>query len=254
MGEDSRRIPNVLLQPPSVDFIQNRLPSIDPAFERLQSLQYDQSLTRFVPTASDTAVVPWPQPSSQDVSWGRPSQRLPVRELVPAVSVMAFWDKIMGQAMAKLETDKVPKKLVGNVEYAIRGLYSWREIYEKLQSAREKFDGTKSKFLGRFKKTYRYLADKSDDAARLVSALPDSTYVSPVKTALEVLLDVSLRPIKVVSCAERIRSRLSKQAQNFGLWSKTHSRKTSWRRVLPRSRFISPLSRETKTSNSPRLI
>lgn len=132
--------------------------------------------------------------SHQGDPQGRPAQGLPVRELVPAVSVMQFWDKILDKAMAKFMSDNrtVPKKLVENPDYTIRELESWPQIYKKLQSATEEFDSSKSKFFGGAKKTYRYVADKSSNVLKpMVDALPDGTYVTPVKIALKVLLDVS---------------------------------------------------------------
>lgn len=191
MGKNSQRIPNVLQQPPSVDFIQNKLPSIDPAFKGFENLQYDQALNRFVPAGSDPAIMP-----STQQSWHQQAMDqclgVPVRQLVPAVSAMTFWDKILDKAMAKFKLDNVnvPEKIEKKPDYAIRNLDSWTEIYKRLQDAKDVYNGTKSKVWGRTKKGYRFLADKSDVLKQTAGILPDGTYVTPVKTAIEVLVDI----------------------------------------------------------------
>jgi hypothetical protein len=122
MAEKPHPIPNVLLQPASVDFIQRRLPAIHPAFEGFESLQYDHTLNRFVSTEPG---MPSAQKSKAEPSAG---QRLtvPVRQLVPAVSAMEFWNKILNKAMAEFTAKNtvVPKKLAANPQHAIRGLTS----------------------------------------------------------------------------------------------------------------------------------
>jgi hypothetical protein len=192
MGENSQRIPNVLQQRPSVDFIQNRLPSIDPSFRGFENLQYDQTLNRFVPAGSDTATML----STQQSRLQQPTIHclgVPVRQLVPAVSAMTFWDKILGRAMAKFNSDNinVPEKINEKPDYAIRNLDSWADIYKRLQDAGDVYDGTKSKASSRTKKGYRFLADKSHVGQQIAGLLPDETYVTPVKTAIEVLVNVS---------------------------------------------------------------
>lgn len=86
MAEKSRRIPNILLQPTSVDFIHGRLPAFHPAFEGFESLQYDHTSNRFVSTEPD---MPSTQKSKAEPLADQKST-VPVRQLVPAVSAMEF--------------------------------------------------------------------------------------------------------------------------------------------------------------------
>ena len=81
-----------------------------------------------MPAGSDVAIMP-----STQQSWLQQPERslgVPVRQLVPAVSAMTFWDKILGKAMAKFKFDNkdVPEKIKKNPDYAIRYLDSWADI------------------------------------------------------------------------------------------------------------------------------
>ncbi|CZR67109.1 uncharacterized protein PAC_17008 [Phialocephala subalpina] len=208
-------IPSVLNQPPSVDFIENQLPQVHDGFKNLP-IRYDPVLKRFV-LDPQAATMPPGRRQPGALSGGPPQQSslqqgplpptnktlfMPARELLPALRAMSFWNKILDDAMKKFTEGNttVPKKLVEKSEYGIRGLKSWDDIHAKLQQAREKFDGDKSQFLGGVKKVYRYLIDKNDVARQALTAVPDIEYVSPVKAAVEVLLDVSsLRSIDALA-------------------------------------------------------
>ncbi|KAK4233684.1 hypothetical protein C8A03DRAFT_38588 [Achaetomium macrosporum] len=76
-------------------------------------------------------------------------------------------------------------------QYSIRLTTSWGGIHQRLQDARVQFDGSKSEFLGKVKKTYRWLADMGSEASDLVSKAPDMEYVSAVKAVVEVLLQAA---------------------------------------------------------------
>ncbi|KAK3938866.1 hypothetical protein QBC46DRAFT_460016 [Diplogelasinospora grovesii] len=159
MEESTPAIPRVLQQPPSVDFIENRLPERHEAFKNLQ-VRYDPALDKFVPLGSAVVMPPAQQGLLSSTGADVRMQHLTVRKLAPGAGAMAFWNKILERAMMKLKN--------GNPE-----------------------DGTKSAFLGRVKKGYRYLADHSHVIKQVVEVVPDSlAYASPVKTALKILLDV----------------------------------------------------------------
>jgi hypothetical protein len=199
MSEKSHRIPNILLQPASVDFIHRRLPAIHPAFEGLESLQYDHTSNRFVSTKPD---MPSTQKSKAEPSAGQKQKlTVPVRRLVPAVSAMDFWNKILNKAMAEFiaENNVVPKRLAAKPQYAIRGLTSWIEIHKRFQGAKEVYDGNNSKISRITKRIYRYVADNSDVLKIITAMVPDGTYVTPVKTALEGIIDVSFPTLAFLS-------------------------------------------------------
>lgn len=192
MADNSQSIPNVLLQPASVDFIQRRLPALHPAFQGFENLQYDHTSKRFV---SRESKMPPTQTSKAQRAAGR-NLVVPVRKLVPAISAMEFWNKILTKAMAKFtaENTEVPKKLVKKSDYAIRDLTSWIDIHKKFQRAKVVYDGNNSGFSRVTKRIYRSVADNSEVLKVFTDFVPDGTYVTPVKTAIEGIVDVSFPP------------------------------------------------------------
>jgi hypothetical protein len=191
MAENPRRVPNVLLQPASVDFIHNRLPELHPAFEDFRNLQYDPRSNRFVSTES---IMLSTQEAKARQLTGQKYAGVPVRELVPAVSAMKFWNRILDKSMIKFmaENIEVPRRLLAKSEYAIRGLASWVEIHKRFQLAMEVYDGKNSKVSRITKRIYREVADNSGIMKIVTDLVPDGTYVTPVKTAIIGVLDVGL--------------------------------------------------------------
>jgi hypothetical protein len=195
MAENPRRVPNVLLQPASVDFIHNRLPELHPAFEDFRNLQYDPRSNRFVSTES---IMLSTQEAKARQLTGQKYAGVPVRELVPAVSAMKFWNRILDKSMIKFmaENIEVPRRLLAKSEYAIRGLASWVEIHKRFQLAMEVYDGKNSKVSRITKRIYREVADNSGIMKIVTDLVPDGTYVTPVKTAIIGVLDVGLSASK----------------------------------------------------------
>lgn len=198
MAEKSCRIPNILLQPPSVDFIHRRLPAIHPAFEGFETLKYDHTSDRFVSTEPAMAST---QKSKAEPSSAGQKSTIPVRRLVPAVSAMEFWNKILVKAMAEFVAKNTvpPKKLEDKPQYAIRDLKSWVEIHQRFQDAKEVYDGKNSKVSSIKKRIYRYVADNSDVLKIITALIPDGTYITPVKTALQGIIDVSFHTLAFLS-------------------------------------------------------
>jgi hypothetical protein len=191
MAETPRRVPNVLLQPASVDFIHNTLPELHPAFEDFRNLQYDPKSNRFVSTES---IMLSTQEAKARQLTGQKYAGVPVRELVPAVSAMKFWNNILDKAMIKFMAENIeaPRKLLAKSEYAIRGLTSWVEIHKRFQRAMDVYNGKDSKVSRITKRIYREVADNSGIIKIVTDLVPDGTYVTPVKTAVIGVLDVSL--------------------------------------------------------------
>ena len=102
---------------------------------------------------------------------------------------MKFWSLIFDTALRDFKTEKeLPK---GRAEiYDIRNTASWDAVYARLQLAREAYDGTKKGFWGRANKTRRRMADQAGPIRGLTKFIPDGTYTSPVRAAVEVLIDV----------------------------------------------------------------
>ena len=85
-----------------------------------------------------------------------------------------------------------PKEPKGRAEsgYSIRDASDWDYIASKLQDAREEYDNPKG-LLGTFKKGLRMGVDHSYVVRAAIGFVPDMDYVTPVKCALKVVLDVS---------------------------------------------------------------
>jgi hypothetical protein len=196
LAERPRR--NVLEQPESVDFIENRLAAFDPAFQHM-AIRYDAPLDHFVPAPQSAAVVPAARQQQvgacQGIDEPRPRQ-IPARPLPPGTGAMRFWDQIFEKSMEMHRDNNPdePEKLAKKPQFSIRGQHNWDSIYNRLQNARVEFDSTKSAFWGRFKKGYRRFADGSGSAyvSTAFQVIPDHDMISPVKAALEVVLEVSL--------------------------------------------------------------
>ncbi|RYP13526.1 hypothetical protein DL765_006848 [Monosporascus sp. GIB2] len=194
MESKSYHIPAVLQQPPSVDFIQTRLPENLDAVKDAQ-VDYNPKLDRFEPRKTSTAMSPTEKSRLEQDTPERDTKKqgLPVRELVPAVEAMMFWNTILDQAMAKFihQNKPEPEKLTQNPDYSIRSKKKWEDIHGNLQKAKSVFNGTNKAVQSRVKKIYRFLADKSDSWQEVMGKIPDDgAYISLVKFVLEVLLDI----------------------------------------------------------------
>ena len=102
---------------------------------------------------------------------------------------MKFWRLIFDAALGDFKTEnKFPE---GRAEiYDIRNTANWDAVYARLQLAREAYDSTKKGFWGRSKKMRRSIADHAGPIRGLTKFIPDGTYTSPVRAAVEVLIDV----------------------------------------------------------------
>ena len=184
MEGEAARIPPLHRQPPSVDFIDNDLPTYHEAFRNIPA-QYDYSKEQYVPILSLSAM-----PAAAAGSEAAESTLPPPRPMVPAKVPMAFWARIFEPAKNMLIARPEPKKVSGST-CSIRRETNWEGIYKQLQEAREIYDGTKIGFWGACKRGFRRITDQTDVARQVTKLVPDIEVVSPVLAALEVLLDVS---------------------------------------------------------------
>lgn len=180
--------PKVLLQPLSVDFIDNHLPQYHEAFKNPQA-RYDLASRQYVPMLPVVEMQPRSPPTKL-----KEEQVPEPRKLQPATEAMRFWTFIFEDSMKKFAsryTDEPKHPTKDGYNYSIRGKKNWEDTYAQLQKARESYDGKKG-FWGRVKKGFRKAADHSDTAKQVIKLVPDNEYVSPVLAVVEVLLDVSL--------------------------------------------------------------
>ncbi|KAL8282276.1 hypothetical protein RB597_009807 [Gaeumannomyces tritici] len=192
--------PGLLERTLSADFFKNYLAQSHPAFASLPD-RYDPAMSAMTPqhlkapTGShggdrwtEGSAGATPPRSSDGVA-----PRLTPRKLVPAVRAMEFWARILDESVKKFKEDNshAPGKLAEKPEYGIRDVESWDAVLDRLQAAREKFDGNKSEFLANVKHAYRWLFDCSDAINKGIEYIPDSDYVTPVKAGLTVLIEAA---------------------------------------------------------------
>ncbi|KAK4169597.1 hypothetical protein QBC43DRAFT_226887, partial [Cladorrhinum sp. PSN259] len=202
MEHQSQRIPSVLDQPPSVDFIQKKLPQTLDVVKGAP-VYYNPQSHRFEPLQTGAATMAPPSVGERthcdqqedDASTGREMAKkrnveLPVRELVPAVEAMVFWSAILEPAMTQFVNANYPEpeKLVKKPQFSIRAKTEWRGIHENLQSAQAEFNGADKPLQSRFKRIYRKAADHTETFQDVIGKLPDDgTYMSLVKFVLDLL-------------------------------------------------------------------
>ena len=93
--------------------------------------------------------------------------------------------------MERFQTEN-PTEPRGRAEsgYSIRASPDWDSVAAKLQDAREEYDNPKG-MLGTLKKGIRRGVDHSYIVRGALGFVPDMDYVTPVKAAFKVILDVS---------------------------------------------------------------
>ncbi|KAK3357820.1 hypothetical protein B0T25DRAFT_567070 [Lasiosphaeria hispida] len=188
MANEPRPIPPIRLQPPSVDFIDNRLPSYHDAFQH-PNARFDSALQQFVSNVTNTT-------ASNDAGSGAASAQAPTFPSRGALESgsnrdpTAFWTAIFSEAMVEFVAKYPEPKDRAKSGYSVRTQTTWDGINAQLQKAREVYDGTKQGFSGRCKRAFRKIGDKAvDPAKQFAKALPEFDYTSPVLAAVQLLAD-----------------------------------------------------------------
>jgi len=211
-------IPKIHLQPPSVDFIDNQLPGYHDAFRNLQA-RFDTAAQRYVPTSDgdngeNTAIAsvsplnsaPAPllrrqncysdtsdEDNTSDDSDNGGENSLAPRPLPAQAVAMKFWGFLFDDALETFKRRHEQPKERPEI-YDIRRTTNWEAVYARLQLARKAYDGTKGDFGDRPKRMRRKIGDYAGTLRGLAKFIPDGTYTSPVRAAVEVLLDVCPQP------------------------------------------------------------
>ncbi|EFX02414.1 hypothetical protein CMQ_2463 [Grosmannia clavigera kw1407] len=156
------------------------------------SARYDKTLGRYVP-ASIAMVKQTVQCRSEADE--RVDQFQLARPLLGSSVLMRFWNNIFTDSLHKFNSQYSEPRGRADSDYAIRNADDWEGVYSKLQLAREKYDSKAKGCRGSFKRFTRKVADQAGSAARLAKFIPEGTCTTPVKAAVEVLLDA----VKVAS-------------------------------------------------------
>jgi hypothetical protein len=183
-------IPSIHLQPPSVDFIDNRLPAIHDVFKH-SDVHYDPALQKYVQTQTITDADGLDASTSQALDQ-------PNYTFGDIGESEKFWGLIFPEAMKKFiqEYPNEPKQR-DKSGYSIRTQTKWNGVNEQLHKAREVYDGTKQGFRGRCKRVFRKIGDNTAEPAQnIIRVIPDIDYVSPILGAVQLLLNVSLNSFR----------------------------------------------------------
>lgn len=175
-------IPRISIQPPAVDFIDNRLPERLPAFAN-HNMRYDSASDSYVPRSTPGIKIAAPvEPSSN--SQGRSAGAAP--KPPDNASAMDFWNDIFDDAMDRFT--QIPKR-TKDKGYDIRCKGSWSEISAQLYAARDFYlgnDGSKNWLTG----SRRKIADNIQPVIAVAELVPDIDYTAPVLGAVKVMLGV----------------------------------------------------------------
>lgn len=221
MSTQEADISGITGRSPAVDFVDNRMAEIHPAFEESpEPIRYSSNAGKYVPVVAPTSIVtmeveaealnPWPQPTAILPMPAPMSASAGPRQLPPAVAAMQFWDKLFHEAIAsfksKHEEPKVKKFTTGGYAYSVRNKANWAEVYDELQKAKTVYDGKET--MRHVKKGLRVVVDKVRLVRPAIQLIPQAEYLSPVLGALQIIIDVSMG-ICVVHLFRRIPDYLS---------------------------------------------
>ncbi|KAL6858457.1 hypothetical protein J3F83DRAFT_750862 [Trichoderma novae-zelandiae] len=186
-SESSSLIPPIHLQPPAVDFIDNRLPQHHGVFKNTNA-HYDHMLQRYVAgrtPSNEQALV------ESNANGQTANQLAPLCQMGDVGDPEKFWGLVFSEAMAAF-ISKYPNEPdgVSKLGYSIRNQRTWKGINGQLHKAREVYDGSQKQFRGWCKRTMRRIGDNAvEPATSVISLVPNIEYVSPVLGAVQLLLN-----------------------------------------------------------------
>ncbi|KAF1955393.1 hypothetical protein CC80DRAFT_536340 [Byssothecium circinans] len=184
MNESRYSIPQLSLQPPAVDFIDNCLPSHHPTFQDPPAM-YDVSRQRFTPKTHITTA------SAMELQF-----TISPRPLASSLDSMAFWDEVFPPAMARLKAQHLEPKKRAESGYSIRDRWKWDDVQALLDNAREAYTN-ETGISGCIKRVRRHVADNIQPAAQLATLVPNTELVSPVVNTIQFLLEAMQRAATV---------------------------------------------------------
>lgn len=210
-------VPEIRLQPESVDFIENELDGYHPGFANPPS-HYNPQLGGFVVdmplngvdaqtlaaynraqwalTGQGVAPVTYPPVRLPPTLAEAEQKVLPARKRAEPIAALEFWDDLFAPSMDRFvkahatEPDEVKQRC------RIRDQTDWTGVFDRLEAAKTAYCQTDNSFKATFRKVYRKTADHSGGAPMAIvdaaKDLLDVDYASPVLGALRLVLDVSV--------------------------------------------------------------
>ncbi|UKZ81155.1 hypothetical protein TrVFT333_008926 [Trichoderma virens FT-333] len=189
-------IPELGNQPPSVDFIENRLPKYSQAFND-PNIRFDvasqQFVSEYVTNGPNEAFRERPEPNAVQINDNLPAvspvddSSLMVSKPSTRTEEMEYWDEIFPDAITKFQKTTPPK--IKKVELQIRDDTSWQGISLKLEKARSDYLNQS----GQLGQAFRWGADHATKGNNIVKiaqgVAPSNPYSSPVLGAIQFILN-----------------------------------------------------------------
>ncbi|PLB49716.1 hypothetical protein P170DRAFT_510209 [Aspergillus steynii IBT 23096] len=159
----------------TIDFMENRLPELHPAFKHTH-LQYDAISQDFVP------------------AWmlGPDAGQIPPRPESAPVNAMKFWAQIFPESMTGLKDQHPEPQGLAKAGFSIRNEKSWQGVCNRLEKAKVKYEIPQRKSVKAiFRKSYRKIAGKTDQLKTITKIGAQLEYISPFLVAVDILLDAA---------------------------------------------------------------
>ncbi|GLA40583.1 hypothetical protein AnigIFM63309_008417 [Aspergillus niger] len=159
----------------TIDFIENRLPEVHPAFEHTH-LQYDPIAQEFVPT--------WTSSPAEG--------QIPSRPQSAPVNAMEFWSQILPESMIGLKQQYPEPRGRTKSQYSIRDERSWQGVCSQLEKAQSQYEIPKRRGAkALFRKSYRRIAGNADKLKTINQIAGQVDYISPFLVIVDILLDAA---------------------------------------------------------------
>lgn len=213
MASSHPSIPDLSLQLPAVDFIDNRLDKYHQGFVTPPA-KYDPKTGDFFicePQFSNPVLPGWssaagatltapptlslapaisgaePEPVAED------DFLIPPRPLAEPAAALKFWDSLFLRAMERFKQEHpIEPKALLDLGRGIRDKEDWTSVFDQLESAKQEYCSLEKGFEAEFRKVYRKFAQHA--AQPLIGAvkfvLDVGNYVTPVLGAVQILLEV----------------------------------------------------------------
>ncbi|KAF4454437.1 hypothetical protein F53441_3064 [Fusarium austroafricanum] len=189
-------VPSINLQPPAVDFIDNRLDSYHPAFATPPS-RYDPSRGAYIVCEGHYSSESITDPASGSRPSTPQNAQIPPRQLAAEpMAALKFWDTLFPLAMDQLKEEH-PTEPDVKQEFKIRDKADCTSVFDQLEKAKDIYSKKDKGFRARFTRVYRKLADNVDPIIGATKFVPNIDYVTPVLGAVQVLLEAAKKAAKV---------------------------------------------------------
>ncbi|SCV58370.1 uncharacterized protein FFB14_15607 [Fusarium fujikuroi] len=189
-------IPSINLQPPAVDFIDNRLDSYHPAFATPPS-RYDPSLGAYIVCDENFSSESLVTPASGSRPTTPQNMQIPRRQFsAQPMDAFEFWDTLFPLAIEILKEKHSTEPDIKQ-EFKIRDKTDCTSVFDQLEKAKDSYSKKDKGFKATFTRVYRKLADNVDPVIGATKFVPNIDYVTPVLGAVQVLLEAAKKAAKV---------------------------------------------------------